>query len=200
MHAVNEGKRGSVRRLEQVWELRPTVVRLQRNACTELSGRHLQMRAERRKDADYAGHRGEDADQLSLAVPLESPGCGEANGRDTGHDTEPLCHGTEARRQVNECRFVHGLLQIKGEHGHPDEPDNVIVSWWKRERAQHAPGLCREVGELAAQGRSLGLRAAEVLSDAGDGRFDGPRFDVATQPCEVGLGERDGRRHDWRNG
>ncbi len=193
MHAGNEGKPGGMRRLEQVWELRPTVVRLQRNACTELPGHYLQMRAERREDAGDMGHRGEDADQLALAMQLESPGCGEANGRDTGHDAEPLCHGTEARRQVNECRFVHGLLQIKGEHGPPDEPDNVIVSWWKRERAQHAPGLCREVGELAAQCNGPGLRAAEVAANTRDGCAHATGRDVTGELRHVVVG-RSGNR------
>ncbi|CAG9234959.1 hypothetical protein BVI1335_990038 [Burkholderia vietnamiensis] len=50
---------------------------------------------------------------------LESPGCGEADGCDTGHDAKSFCHGTEAWRQMNECGFVHGLLQIKGERGPP---------------------------------------------------------------------------------
>jgi hypothetical protein len=77
------------------------------------------VRSERWEEADDIGHRGEDADQLALAVLLESPSCGEAESRDTGHDTESFCHGTEARRQMNECRLMHGLLQIKGEHGPP---------------------------------------------------------------------------------
>ncbi|HDR9076411.1 TPA: hypothetical protein QDA97_005232 [Burkholderia vietnamiensis] len=62
-----------------------------------------------------------------MAVLFDSPGCGKADSRDTGHDAEPLCHGTEARWQMNESRFVHELLQIKDEQGPPDEPDNVIA-------------------------------------------------------------------------
>lgn len=178
--------------------LRARVVRLQRKADAKLGQHHLRVRAERRKDAGSTGHQGEDADLFTPAVLLECPCGSEADGRDTGHDAESLCHGT-GTRQMNECRFVHGLLQIKGEHGPPEESDDVIASWWKRERAQDAPGLCREVGELAAQGRSPGLGAAEVLTDTGDGGFDGSRFDVAPQPCEVGFGERDGRLYDWRN-
>jgi hypothetical protein len=73
------------------------------------------VRSERWEEADDIGHRSEDADQLALAVLLEGPSCGEAESRDTGHDAEALCRGTEARRRVNESRFVHGLLQIKGE-------------------------------------------------------------------------------------
>ena len=129
MRAGNEGKPGGVRRIEQVWELRPTVARLQWNAYTELPGHHLHVRSERWEEADDTGHRGEDADQLALAMLLESPGCGKGDGRDTGHDAESLCHGTEARWQMNEFRFVHGLLQIEGEHRPPEEPDNVIASW-----------------------------------------------------------------------
>lgn len=127
MRAGNERKPGGVRRVERVWELRPVVARPQRNTCAELPGRHLPMRSERWEEADDIRHRGEDADQLTLAVLLESPGGGKADGRDTGHDAESLCHGTEPRRQMDESRFVHGLLQINGEHGPPEEPDNVIV-------------------------------------------------------------------------
>lgn len=108
------------------------VVRFQRKAYTELVWRHLPVRAERRKDADDTRHRGEDADQLALAVLLECPGCGRADSRDTGHDAEPLCQGTEARWQVNESRFVHELLQIKGEQGPPEEPDGVFA--WMLEK------------------------------------------------------------------
>lgn len=102
MSAGNEGKPGGVRRVEQVRGLRLTVVRLQWNAYTELPGHHLHVRSERREEADDTGHRGEDAEQLALAVLLESPSCGEAESCDTGHDAEPLCRGTEARRLVNE--------------------------------------------------------------------------------------------------
>lgn len=196
---MSEGNPAWCAGCEAVDVLRAMVIRLRRKADAKLGQHHLRVRAKRRKDAGGAGHRGEDADLFTPAVPLECPCGGEADGRDTGHDAESLCHRT-GTRQVNEFRFVHGLLQIKGEHGPPEEPDDVIASWWKGDRAQDAPCLCREVGELAAQGRSLGLGAAEVLTDAGDGRFDGPGFDVATQPCDVGFGERDGRLYDRRNG
>lgn len=98
MRVGNERKPGGVRRVERAWELRPVVARPQRNADTEMSGHHLPVRSECREEADDTGHRGEDADKLTLAAPLESPGGGEADGRDTGHDAECLCHGTEARR------------------------------------------------------------------------------------------------------
>jgi hypothetical protein len=110
--------------------LRARVIRLRRKADAKLGQHHFRVRAERRKDAGGTGHRGEDADLLTPAVLLECPCGGEADGRDTGHDAESLCHGT-GTRQVNEFRFVHGLLQIKGEHGPPEEPDDVIASWWK---------------------------------------------------------------------
>lgn len=132
MRAGNEGKPGGVRRVEQVWELRPAVARLLRYICAELPGRHLPVRAERWEEADDIRHRGEDADQLTLTVLLESPGCGEADSSDTGHDAERLCQGTEARWQMNESCFVHELLQIKDEQGPPDEPDNVIAKVMER--------------------------------------------------------------------
>jgi hypothetical protein len=51
---------------------------------------------------------GESAHQLALAVLLESPCSGEADGRNTGDDAEPPCHGARARREMDEFRFVHG--------------------------------------------------------------------------------------------
>lgn len=150
------------------------MARLLRNTCAELIGHRLHVRSERGEEADDIRHRGENAHQLTLAALLESPGGGEADRGDSGHDAESFCHGTEARWQMDEGRFVHGLLQIKDEQVPPDEPDNVIVWWWKRDRARDAPVLCRrgQFGELAAQCGCPCLGAAEVAADVCDGRAD----------------------------
>ena len=152
------------------------------------------MRSDRRQDICDIGHRSKSAHQLALAVVLESPGSGEADCRNTGDDAESLCHGGRALREMDEFRFVHGLLRIKDEHEPPEDPGNLIVRMLEKRLGAGRAGLCGEVGELPAQGRSLCLRAAEVAADASDSGFDGPRFDVAPQLRNVEFGELDRRR------
>ncbi len=60
--------------------------------------------------------------------------------------------------------------------------------------AQDAPGLRREVGELAAQCRSSGLRAPQMQADACNGGLYDASLDVANELREVGFRFR--RRRD----
>lgn len=72
-------------------------------------------------------------------------------------------------------------------------PGRMVTSTGKKvgkKFAERMPGLCcrGEGGELTAQGRRAGLRAAKVTADAGNGWTEASGSDVLHELCQVGFG------------
>ncbi len=135
-----KGKLAARAGLEQAVKLRLAAFRFRPDAYAKLLENHLRVDSKSRQDVCSTGHRSEGPCQFAFTALLKGP-CDEADCSDAGDDAESLSHSTRTRWAIDKIRFVHGLLQIRDEHGPPEDrigdrklkgkPDAERVRLWR---------------------------------------------------------------------